>query len=142
MSVLFPHVNKPRKWDYRPIYYDPKKDEMDKKLAELQAKRAQEERLAAAAEQKEATDAKAAEIAELEARLAQLKGEAPAESATTKPYVSTLHRGSFREARENGEEVRRRGARKSNLILWVILLALLVLMMVGFEPMLMALHVK
>ena len=36
MSVLFPKVNKPREWDYRPIYFD--KDEearKDKKLARL-----------------------------------------------------------------------------------------------------------
>ncbi len=39
MSVLFPKVNKPRQWDYRPIYYDPKKDEREKKLAKLRAQR-------------------------------------------------------------------------------------------------------
>lgn len=36
MSVLFPKVQKPREWDYRPIYYD--KDEearKEKKLARL-----------------------------------------------------------------------------------------------------------
>ena len=36
MSVLFPKVNKPRKWDYRPIYFDPEKEaRKDKKLARL-----------------------------------------------------------------------------------------------------------
>ncbi len=39
MSVLFPQVNKPRKWDYRPIYYDPKKDEREQKLKKLRAQR-------------------------------------------------------------------------------------------------------
>ncbi len=39
MSVLFPKVNKPRQWDYRPIYYDPKKDERQQKLAKLRAQR-------------------------------------------------------------------------------------------------------
>ncbi len=39
MSVLFPKVNKPRQWDYRPIYYDPKKDERAQKLAKLRAQR-------------------------------------------------------------------------------------------------------
>lgn len=43
MSVLFPKVNKAPEWNWRPIYYDPKKDEMDRKLRELQAKRAAEE---------------------------------------------------------------------------------------------------
>ncbi len=27
MSILFPKVNKPRSWDYRPIYYDKDKEE-------------------------------------------------------------------------------------------------------------------
>ena len=53
MSVLFPKVNKPPTWDYRPIYYDPKKDEMDRKLAALQAKRAAEEQAKAAKDGKE-----------------------------------------------------------------------------------------
>ena len=36
MSVLFPKVNKPREWDYRPIYYDKDKEaRKDKKLARL-----------------------------------------------------------------------------------------------------------
>ena len=34
MSVLFPKVNKPREWDYRPIYFDEKKEaRKDKRLA-------------------------------------------------------------------------------------------------------------
>jgi len=37
MSVLFPKVQKPREWDYRPIYYDAEKEaRKDKKLARLQ----------------------------------------------------------------------------------------------------------
>jgi len=36
VSVLFPKVNKPREWDYRPIYYDAEKEaRKDKKLARL-----------------------------------------------------------------------------------------------------------
>ena len=36
MSVLFPKVNKPREWDYRPIYFDQEKEaRKDKKLARL-----------------------------------------------------------------------------------------------------------
>ena len=36
MSVLFPKVQKPREWDYRPIYYDKEKEaRKDKKLARL-----------------------------------------------------------------------------------------------------------
>ena len=32
MSVLFPKINKPREWDYRPIYFEARKD---KRLARL-----------------------------------------------------------------------------------------------------------
>ena len=36
VSVLFPKVNKPREWDYRPIYYDEEKEaRKDKRLARL-----------------------------------------------------------------------------------------------------------
>ena len=36
MSVLFPKVNKPREWDYRPIYYDKDKEaRKDRRLARL-----------------------------------------------------------------------------------------------------------
>ena len=36
MSVLFPKVNKPREWDYRPIYFDQEKEaRKEKKLARL-----------------------------------------------------------------------------------------------------------
>ena len=36
MSVLFPKVNKPREWDYLPIYYDKDKEaRKDRKLARL-----------------------------------------------------------------------------------------------------------
>ena len=36
MSVLFPKVQKPREWDYRPIYFDKEKEaRKDKKLARL-----------------------------------------------------------------------------------------------------------
>ena len=35
MSILFPKVPKPRKWDYRPIYYDKEKEARKDKLARL-----------------------------------------------------------------------------------------------------------
>ena len=35
MSVLFPKVQKPREWDYRPIYYDEEKEARKQKLARL-----------------------------------------------------------------------------------------------------------
>ena len=89
MSVLFPKVNKPPTWDYRPIYYDPKKDEMDRKLAALQAKRAAEMK------------AKGEEAA-LEGNDEAKEASAEQTAGASKPYVPTLHRGSFREAHEAG----------------------------------------
>lgn len=69
MSVLFPKVQKPREWDYRPIYFDPEKEARREKRARL-------------------------------------------------------HRGSFREEHEkNMSELRRR--KKSKLVFWIALLALL-----------------
>jgi hypothetical protein len=35
MSILFPKVPQPRKWDYRPIYYDKEKEARKEKLARL-----------------------------------------------------------------------------------------------------------
>lgn len=39
MSVLFPKTNKPREWDYRPIYYDPEQVERRERLNALQQER-------------------------------------------------------------------------------------------------------
>jgi len=100
MSVLFPKVNKMPTWDWRPIYYDPKKDEMERKLKALQDKRAAEEK--AAAEGKSATDLN---------------------------YTPTLHRGSFRESHEDRSSVRTRANRQSKLILWVVVAVLLIFFM-------------
>ena len=112
MSVLFPKVNKPPTWDYRPIYYDPKKDEMERKLAALQAKRAAEE-AKAAKESGEGND---------EAQ----EASTPNAARASKPYVPTLHRGSFREAHDAGmSSYRAREERKSKLRIWVVILVLL-----------------
>ena len=35
MSVLFPKVQKPSEWDYRPIYFDKEKEARKDKLARL-----------------------------------------------------------------------------------------------------------
>lgn len=32
MSILFPKINKPRGWDYRPIYYDKEKEERAERI--------------------------------------------------------------------------------------------------------------
>lgn len=116
MSVLFPKVNKPPTWDYRPIYYDPKKDEMDRKLAALQARRAAEEAKAQA--EAGAAPGKANDEAQ---------GAPAAQSAgSSKPYIPTLHRGSFREAHDAGMSAyRAREARKSKLTLWIVFLVMI-----------------
>ncbi|MBQ7191396.1 MAG: hypothetical protein IJS00_00790 [Paludibacteraceae bacterium] len=43
MSVLFPKLNKPRGWDYRPIYYDADKEARKDKLARLRQKNLREQ---------------------------------------------------------------------------------------------------
>lgn len=96
MSVLFPKVNKMPTWDWRPIYYDPKKDEMDRKLKALQAKRATEESANA--------DGKSADL----------------------NYTPSLHRGSFRESHEDHMSMRQKANRQSRMILWIIVLCLLI----------------
>ncbi len=97
MSVLFPKVNKPRQWDYRPIYYDPKKDERERKLAKLRAQR----------KQSQAEESKSQEGGE---------------------YVSNLHRGSFREAREaNNSRYTNEARNGSRLAFWIALFVMLVI---------------
>lgn len=98
MSVLFPKVNRPPKWEWRPIYYDPKKDEMDRKLRALQEQRAAE---------------------------AKKTGEKDAAPSADPIHVSTLHRGSFREAREDSMSIRQRANRQSKLVLWLVVLGML-----------------
>ncbi len=105
MSVLFPKVNKPPTWDYRPIYYDPKKEEMKEKLAALQARRAAEQ---------------------------AAKGQTDGASEDNKPSeeavrVHSLHRGSFREAHDAGaSRYRLREERKTKMRVWLIILAMLI----------------
>lgn len=102
MSVLFPKVNKPREWDYRPIYYDPKKDEMEQKLRELQNRRA--------AEQAE-------------------KGEKIDHDEQT-PYMHTLRRGSFRAAHDESVSSYRRRAEKTTRITTLLAALLLIVVLV------------
>ena len=98
MSVLFPKVNKPREWDYRPIYYDEEKEARKKKLARLQALR----------EQREAD------------------GQSASADRENSEHVTTLHRGSFREAHESQTRLRSVAEHKSKLGFWITLLLLLI----------------
>lgn len=83
MSVLFPKVNKMPDWDYRPIYYDPQKEERDKRRKSANSGKQN-------GEQKES---------------------------------HSLHRGSFREARDNDTPMRKSMAqRTSRLAFWIALL--------------------
>ncbi len=104
MSVLFPKVNKPRQWDYRPIYYDPKKDEREKKLAKLRMQRSQE----SGDKQQDASHNEHASNGER--------------------YVSTLHRGSFREAKDaTGSRYTLEARKSSRLGFWIALFIMLVM---------------
>lgn len=100
MSVLFPKVNKPREWDYRPIYYDEEKEARKQKLARLRALR----------EQKETSE--------------RVNGE---QANVEKEHVTTLHRGSFREAHEAQTKLRIDTEHKSKLTFWIVLIALLLI---------------
>ena len=100
MSVLFPKVNKPREWDYRPIYYDEEKEARKQKLARLRALREQ-------ADKGERTNTEGANGE---------KGE----------HVTTLHRGSFREAHEAQTRLRSVTEHKSRLGFWIALLVMLI----------------
>lgn len=99
MSVLFPKINKPREWDYRPIYYDEEKEARKQKLARLRALR----------EQKEANERMSDE---------RVDGETE--------HVTTLHRGSFREAHEAQTRLRSVAEHKSKLGFWITLLLMLI----------------
>ncbi len=107
MSILFPKVNKPREWDYRPIYYDPDKEERKRKLEALHQSQA--------AEQTAKTEGD------------KEKPATASDSSNKEPYVPTLHRGSFREARNaQGGAAPDRLRRTSRLTFWIALLALLI----------------
>lgn len=101
MSVLFPKVNKPREWDYRPIYYDEEKEARKAKLARLRALR----------EQGDSGEQSA------------VSGQQPAVSGDE--YVTKLHRGSFREAHEAQTKLHTDTQHKSRLGFWIALLAML-----------------
>lgn len=103
MSVLFPKVNKPREWDFRPRYYDPEKEKLQK-LRERHARaRAEYERQQCEA----AGDNAEAEGAEV-----------------TERYSTSLHRGSFREARDMAQQMRSKSQHRSKMLFWLALLAI------------------
>lgn len=103
MSILFQKINKPRQWDYRPIYYDEEKYERQKRL-EAMKKQAESEAQA-----------------ELQKQQQQPTG--------TQPYHTSLHRGSFREARDNNS-MRVEESKKANRRFIVILAILTALALV------------
>lgn len=112
MSVLFPKVNKPREWDFRPRYYDPKKERLEK-LRQREAKARAEWEAVSGAEGK--ADNAAADTS------------ADSVANPTGSYSTTLHRGSFRESRENAEHVRNLSQRQSKTIFWIAVLLMLLL---------------
>lgn len=84
MSVLFPQVRPPRRWDFRPRYYDPEKE----RRALMREQRRQERK----------------------------EGE----------HHTTLHRGSFREAREANRQMKDKARSKSRIAFWTALLLMLI----------------
>lgn len=112
MSVLFPKVNKPREWDYRPIYYDEEKEARKQKLARLRALREQQSQ-----QESNATNGLTGEE---RAEVAKDAGDAGVRK-------TRLHRGSFREAHEAQTRLHTDTTHKSRLAFWIALLAMLIL---------------
>lgn len=114
MSILFPKVNKMPTWDYRPIYYDPEKEKREQRRRQLKAERETEN---AASKTAEKSASKTAEKA------ASKTSESPSVAGQGEgEHYTTLHRGSFREARN----LTPTGAqRTSRLAFWITLLGLL-----------------
>ena len=99
MSILFQKINKPRQWDYRPIYYDEEKYERQKRLEAMKKQ------------------------AEAEVQ-ADMQNKEQNNDNIEQPYHTSLHRGSFREARDNNS-VRVDESKKANRRFVVILFILL-----------------
>ena len=116
MSVLFPKVNKPREWDFRPRYYDPEKEKQQKLRERMEQAKA---KYAATGQQADNTTDTSVAAA------------AGSQRATT--HATTLHRGSFRENREGAERVRRLTQRRSKMVFWlaVLMIALLAYWLLG-----------
>ena len=118
MSVLFPKVNKPREWDFRPRYYDPEKEKQQKLRERMEQAKADY-----AASQRQAVDeADSTDSATPATETASARTE-----TNTNRHATTLHRGSFREVRESAERVRHLTERRSKMVFWlaVLMIALL-----------------
>jgi len=62
----------------------------------------------------------------MEVRAERLKKERQSSEVNKySPHPTSLHRGSFREARQTSEEFRMKGQKKSHLTFWIALLGLL-----------------
>ncbi len=122
MSILFPKVNKMPTWDYRPIYYDPEKEKREQRRRQLQAERETENAASKTAEKSASKTAEksASKTAE---KAASKTSESPSVAGQGEgEHYTTLHRGSFREARN----LTPTGAqRTSRLAFWITLLGLL-----------------
>ncbi|MBR1632084.1 MAG: hypothetical protein IJ680_09525 [Paludibacteraceae bacterium] len=123
MSILFPKINKPREWDYRPIYYDPKQEEMRERRETLHRQQSQ------AAE----SSSPSGHVSLLQAADAGPKQEqrTPQTTADQTAYKPSLHRGSFREA-ANLQNMRQAGTRQSQKRLVIIVALLLAALLVFY----------
>lgn len=113
MSILFPKLNKPREWDYRPIYYDPEKEAREAKLAQLKQERTQQE----AQKNMESTNS-----------------QNPNNGEKKDPYVPHLQKGFIRASREQSEALHSKARKASRTIFWLVLILLLVGLVWLFLP--------
>lgn len=79
---------------------------MERKLRELQQRRAAEEAAAAKAEESDGAGSSG-------------------NTAPSRTYTPTLHRGSFREAHEENMSLNQRASKQSKAAFWVVLLLML-----------------
>lgn len=107
MSVLFPKVNKMPEWNFQPRFYDHEKEKRQQKLKQLQAERARKE--------KEKATAECAE-----------NSEQNASDESKEEFVPTLHRGSFRELRDEKFQRKNTAENTSRIAFWLALLGMLI----------------
>ena len=104
MSVLFPKINKMPEWNFQPRFYDPEKEKRQQKLKQLQAERARKE--------KEKSVAEGVENRE--------------QNESKEEFVPTLHRGSFRELRDEKFQRKNTAENTSRIAFWLALLGMLI----------------
>lgn len=118
MSVLFPKINKMPEWNFQPRFYDPEKEKRQQKLKQLQVERARKEKEKAAEESEE-------NLASGDSYRSQINSQNPSDESKEE-FVPTLHRGSFRELRDEKFQRKNTAENTSRIAFWLALLGMLI----------------